>query len=151
MSLVEEKFRSLIDSVHHGDLAKFKDELNKVPDWQLQHCRYAKSQDTLVMLICKLGRVEFLQILLDKLTRDEIEYLFNLSNNDGKTPLHEAAQFSQPQTIAFLLDHNVKVDPIKRADWTPLHLACTKTGRNAVDAVQILLDHGADCLLENKV
>ena len=158
MSLVEERFRFLIDSVHGGDLAKFKEELSKTGVCadllQLQHCRYAKSQDNIIMLLCKLGRVDFLEVLVDHANDNQtvLEFLFNLSNSDGKTPLHEAAQFSQPQTVKFLLDqHCVKIDPIKRADWTPLMLACTKTGPNAVATVQILLDHGANHLLENKV
>ena len=161
MSLVEERYRFLIDSVHRGDLAKFKEELRKTGICsdllQLQHCRYAKSQDNIIILICKLGRVDFLQVLVDNLPSANdpsvLEYLFNLSNADGKTPLHEAAQFSQPQIVELLLANinAAKIDPIKRADWTPLMLACTKTGTNAQATVQILLDHGANLLLENKV
>ena len=160
MSLVEERFRFLIDSVHGGDLAKFKEELSKTGVCadllQLQHCRYAKSsQDNIIMLLCKLGRVDFLQVLVDHANDNQtvLEFLFNLSNVDGKTPLHEAAQFSQPQIVELLLANinAAKIDPIKRADWTPLMLACTKTGTNAQATVQILLDHGANLLLENKV
>ena len=40
------------------------------------------------------------------------------------------------------------MDALKRADWTPLMLACTKSGNGAV--VAALLEGGADPALQNK-
>ena len=39
------------------------------------------------------------------------------------------------------------INAVKKADWTPLMLACTKQDASIV---QILLDHGADPLFKNK-
>ena len=71
-----------------------------------------------------------------------------LGNFDGKTPLHEAAQCKSASVVAFLLERGVEVDALKRADWTPLMLACTKAGNDAV--VAALLEGGADPALQNK-
>ena len=65
--------------------------------------------------------------------------------------MHEAAQFSKAEIGRILLEHNVKVDPLKRADWTPLMLACTKDGPEALEIVKMLICRGADLNLKNKV
>ena len=80
----------------------------------------------------KLGRIKFLDNLIQDFLSLNILGIFNL---DGKTLLHEASQFSQVEIVCLLLQHNVKVDPLKRADWTPLMLACTKTGPGALQVV----------------
>lgn len=41
----------------------------------------------------------------------------------------------------------VLIDPLKRADWTPLMLACTKP---CEPVVRILVEHGASLTLRNK-
>lgn len=43
-----------------------------------------------------------------------------------------------------------EVDGLKRADWTPLMLACTKTGPDAVISVNALLKAGANPIIRNK-
>ena len=154
MSLREEQYRALIDTVHHGDLDKFKIELSKLSHdlLQLQYCYYTKSKDHVILLTAQLGRVEFLQVLSEHIScPNDLEYLLNSGNADGKTALHEACQFSQCETVAFLLNHGVKIDPIKRADWSPLALACTKVGPKAATVVKLLLDKGANTQLQNKV
>ena len=99
---------------------------------------------------CQLGFVEFLEFIASQFPED-IKELFECKNVDGKTPLHEAAQFSQTDIITFLLVHNVQVDPIKKADWTPLMLACTKTGKESQKSINMLISKGADLMLQNKV
>lgn len=54
-----------------------------------------------------------------------------MKNSEGKTPLHEASQFARFETVKFLIDHKCEVDALKRADWTPLMLAATRTGEDA--------------------
>ena len=41
----------------------------------------------------------------------------------------------------------VEIDPMKRGDWTPLMLACTKQND---DIVKFLIEHGASPVLRNK-
>lgn len=41
----------------------------------------------------------------------------------------------------------MEIDPLKRADWTPLMLACTKQNE---EIVRILVEHGASLTLRNK-
>lgn len=147
MALVDEKYRDLINSVHGDNLEKFKSELQKIGnDFHPKNCLYVKTQDNVIHVIAQLGRVDFLLEIL-KVAPD----LFEMPNLDGKTPLHEAAQFCQYEIAKLLLANNVKVDPIKRADWTPLMLACTKTGSESLKIVQILIEHGANVNLFNKV
>nr|CAD7460478.1 unnamed protein product [Timema tahoe] len=71
-------------------------------------------------------------------------------NFDGKTALHEAAQFSQPHVVRYLIKQGAEVNALKRADWTPLMLACTKMGPDALEIVNILLGNGAKPQLHNK-
>ena len=117
--MTEKKYRDILDSVHHGDLVQFKNELSKMsPDFlQLQHCCYVKSQDNLIHMCAKLGRVDFLKVLQDSVDPNDLVFLVNLGNVDGKTPLHEASQFSQLGAAAFLLKCGAKIDTIKKADW----------------------------------
>ena len=153
MAIAEEKYRNLVNSVHLNDLAMFKNELEKIVDgndceYYLKNCYYVKTQDHLVHIIAQLGRKEILLHLIERCTDLKI---LEVPNVDGKTPLHEAAQFSKAEIVRTLLEHNVKVDPLKRADWTPLMLACTKAGPEALEVVKLLLRHDADLNLKNKV
>merc|ERR550539_1251728 len=73
------------------------------------------------------------------------------TNLEGKRPLHEAAQYGKYETVKLLLTKAVEVDPIKRADWTPLMLAATKVGSDALKVIRILLEQGnANAGLQNK-
>ena len=153
MAINEQKFRNLVNSVQLNDLVLFKSELDKLGgvdncEYVLKDCYYVKTQDHLVHIIAQLGRNEILLHLIEKCSGLKI---LEVPNVDGKTPLHEAAQFSRAEIVRILLEHNVKVDPLKRADWTPLMLACTKTGPGALQVVQMLLGQGADVNLQNKV
>ncbi|XP_069693319.1 ankyrin repeat domain-containing protein 16-like isoform X2 [Periplaneta americana] len=74
----------------------------------------------------------------------------NQCNRLGKTPLHEAAQASQPSAVQFLLEHGADTDILKGSDWTPLMLASTKKGCHAQKCVKILLENHADRFLRNK-
>ena len=149
MALIDSKYRELISSVHHNDMQKFKEILCQ-RDFHPRSCVYSKTKDSLIHIIAQLGRVEFLQLIASQFPED-IQELFECRNVDGKTPLHEAAQNSQTDIINLLLDHNVQVDPIKRADWTPLMLACTKTGPESQKSINTLISNGADLTLQNKV
>uniref|UniRef100_A0A8C5LKS8 Ankyrin repeat domain-containing protein 16 n=1 Tax=Jaculus jaculus TaxID=51337 RepID=A0A8C5LKS8_JACJA len=49
--------------------------------------------------------------------------------------------------VRYLLGRGAVVDCLKKADWTPLMMACT---RKNLEVIQDLIDHGANPLLKNK-
>ncbi len=144
--------RRLFAALHAGNTAAFAAELGDVlssaPEFRVEECLSSdRSGDTLLHVACRLGSVQVLQHLITTF-RDPALNL-RVTNHEGKSPLHEAAQFCQAETVTWLLDvGRVPVDPLKRADWTPLMLACTKRGNLSV--VDALLKHGADNSLANK-
>ncbi|KAI1289878.1 Ankyrin repeat domain-containing protein 16 [Halotydeus destructor] len=74
--------------------------------------------------------------------------LLEVANLDGKRPLHFAAQSGQVDTAQLLLDSGAQVDSLKRADWTPLMMACTKRSLNMI---RLLIEKGkANVELKNK-
>ena len=152
MTLVDDKYRDLMAAAHHNDLPAFEKALSRANDdetWHPHRCTYAKTLDSVIHVIAQLGHVKLLDALLQRFPNDlDLE----IRNVDSKTPLHEAAQFSQPAFVSALLrSGKVKVDCIKRADWTPLMLACTKTGPEALKCIDILAEYGANPHLVNKV
>lgn len=54
--------------------------------------------------------------------------------------------------MSYLIFQNTgaEVDSLKRADWTPLMLACTKASTEARNCINKLLQSGADLSLRNK-
>lgn len=74
--------------------------------------RHLKSGDTAAHFASRFGSIKVLEYLIDNLKAD-----MEVSNNDGKRPLHEAAQFSREDCVRVLLKHHVQIDPLKRADW----------------------------------
>jgi L-histidine N-alpha-methyltransferase len=69
------------------------------------------------------------------------------TNADGKTALHEAAQGGHLECVRFLIRAGAHVDSLKKADWTPLMLACTKQN---LAVVEELVKGGASLSLVNK-
>lgn len=53
-------------------------------------------------------------------------------------------------TDPFFFILGATIDCLKRADWTPLMLACTKIGSEACKCIRILLEAKADPLRRNK-
>lgn len=70
-----------------------------------------------------------------------------LINFDGKTCLHDAAQFSQLAVLNYLLSKGSNPNVVKKADWTPLMLACTKDN---IEIIQSLVNYGAKLNFVNK-
>ena len=66
-------------------------------------------------------------------------FSLEVDNKDGKRPIHEAAQHGHADCVAYLIGQNVEVDAFKRADWTPLMLACTK---DDLVVVRVLIEEG---------
>jgi len=71
--------------------------------------RHSKSGDTVPILAAAHGCVSVLALCSDS----DIQ----ISNKDGKRPLHAAAQSSHVNCVRYLLSRQVTVDSLKRADW----------------------------------
>ena len=102
-------FHKLAHAVQHNDLDWF------LTDQTLSNClrvSQKKTGDTVLHLACRFGRRDLLEqfILCEGVDME-------ISNYEGKKPLHEAAQFGQLDCVGFLLHSGVKVDCLKRADW----------------------------------
>ncbi|XP_065572279.1 ankyrin repeat domain-containing protein 16-like isoform X2 [Artemia franciscana] len=69
-------------------------------------------------------------------------------NAEGKSPLHEAAQVRQLECVKILIQYGSDVNALKRGDWTPLMLACTKVDN--LQVVKVLVENGANKKLKNK-
>ncbi|THD27765.1 Ankyrin repeat domain-containing protein 16 [Fasciola hepatica] len=121
--------------------------------WQSRQPHSSNQGDTPLHIAAREGHVSVLQAAhVDEAT-------FTCLNYHRKQPLHEAAQTGRANCVAFLLDvAKVPVDCLKRADWTPMMLACVGPGREGsatdvasyVECVRILLEHGADLTFTNK-
>lgn len=107
---------------------------------------YNKTGDSILHIAARLGQEDIVSYILSSWFPKQVD----IRNNDCKTPLHEAAQFSQGKIVKILLDNGAQVDAIKRADWTPLMLACTKYGAESYETVQCLLSRCASTELVNK-
>ncbi len=144
-------FRTLADAVYKEDLEQFVVLFDRLDaeGKKLEDLKYEKLGDNLLHVLCRLGRLQMLQHLDRKLNGERLCLL--IPNKEGKVPLHEAAQFCQADVVDWLLSKQsvrAEVDALKRADWTPLMLACTKRGN--VRVVNSLLKAGAGTKLANK-
>ncbi|XP_075553422.1 ankyrin repeat domain-containing protein 16-like isoform X5 [Dermacentor variabilis] len=110
----------------------------------LQKITYEKSGDTLAHVASRCGSLKVLRFICKEVN---CLTLLESQNHDGKRPLHEAAQSSRLDVVQFLIHQGCQIDPLKRADWTPLMLACTK---NHLEVVQTLVARGANTNLRNK-
>nr|XP_019955403.1 PREDICTED: ankyrin repeat domain-containing protein 16 [Paralichthys olivaceus] len=107
-------------------------------------CRghFGRSGDTLLHYAARHGHLDTVRYLVEGAGAD-----VEVSNNDYKRPLHEAASMGHRACVDYLLREGAAVDSLKKADWTPLMMACT---RRNLDVIQELLRHGADPALRNK-
>lgn len=67
--------------------------------------------------------------------------------DDGRTPLHAAAERGHKNMVTLLLNHGAFVNPRDNEGDTPLHLAAA-AGHDKT--VRILLADGADSTIRNK-
>lgn len=137
-----QEIKDLFNAVQKEDIASLENLTNgKSISWP--ECTQGKLRDTALHIAVQLDNTELVNWLLSHGCTSCLEQ----QNGDGKRPLHSAVQSCSLLTTRILLGHNVEVNPLKRADWTPLMLACT---RQSVPLISILLEHGADPQLVNK-
>ncbi|CAN7989125.1 unnamed protein product, partial [Ixodes hexagonus] len=141
----------LLHCAQHDDVFRLKVLLDEErqgsgdPSMQwLCGVRYDKSGDTLAHVASRHGSIDILRFLVQEIGSTSF---LEVPNLDGKRPLHEAAQSSQLEAVRFLIEKGCQVDPLKRADWTPLMLACTKQD---LQVIRLLIEKGANLRLRNK-
>ncbi|XP_060101999.1 ankyrin repeat domain-containing protein 16 isoform X2 [Heteronotia binoei] len=130
--------------IQDGKLALLKEEVTNVADLsgEVKRKHFGLSGDTLLHYAARHGRLSVLRYLVETLEMD-----VELFNNDYKRPLHEAASMGHRDCVLYLLERGAAVDCLKKADWTPLMMACT---RRNLDVIRDLVQSGANPLLKNK-
>lgn len=128
--------RRLCRLVQEGRLRALKEELEVAGGCQ------GPAGDTLLHCAARHGRLDILAYLVEAWSMD-----IEAANRDYKRPLHEAASMGHRDCVDYLLDRGAAVDSLKKADWTPLMMACT---RKNLEVIQVLVEHGANPLLKNK-
>lgn len=130
--------RRLCRLVQEGQLCALQEELQGAGR---AGCR-GPAGDTLLHCAARHGRRDVLAYLAEACDMD-----IEATNRDYKRPLHEAASMGHRDCVLYLLGRGAAVDCLKKADWTPLMMACT---RKNLEVIQVLVEHGANPLLKNK-
>ncbi|XP_016139601.1 ankyrin repeat domain-containing protein 16-like [Sinocyclocheilus grahami] len=139
----ESTLKHVIKAIQHGELCTVRQHLNEhVNKQSVIYTHFGKSGDTLLHYAARHGHMEIVRYLVEELNMDVEVY-----NNDYKRALHEASSMSQYECVRYLIARGAKIDSLKKADWTPLMMACT---RRNLEVVLELLNHGADPMLQNK-
>ncbi|KAL2087360.1 hypothetical protein ACEWY4_016188 [Coilia grayii] len=136
--------KNLIKLVQDGQLCTLKKDVHADDDIRQLVVRghFGRSGDTLLHYAARHGHVDILKYLAEEIDMD-----IELYNSDYKRPLHEAASMSHASCVSYLLKRGAKVDSLKKADWTPLMMACT---RRSMEVIELLLQAGASPSLKNK-
>ncbi|KAF2887326.1 hypothetical protein ILUMI_18847 [Ignelater luminosus] len=134
----------ILREVQAGNINVVQEFKKNFPNLHWCELHYQKNGDTILHITSRLGFVDMVEYLLLNYTPNAVD----CTNCDNKTPLHEAAQFAQYNVLKVLIKHGATVNAIKRADWTPLMLACTKVTSDSVSdnnfrCVGLLLQKGA--------
>ncbi|XP_067390979.1 ankyrin repeat domain-containing protein 16 isoform X3 [Emydura macquarii macquarii] len=139
-----ENQKKLLRLIQEGRLDLFKEELQRDENMtkEVRRKHYGKSGDTLMHYAARHGHLNVLTHLVETLEMD-----IEMFNNDYKRPLHEAASMGHKDCVLYLLDKGAEIDCLKKADWTPLMMACT---RKNMEVIKDLIEHGANPLLKNK-
>ncbi|XP_028670075.1 ankyrin repeat domain-containing protein 16 [Erpetoichthys calabaricus] len=136
--------QSVLRLVQEGQLSAVKDKFSG--DLQLQSLakktHFGKSGDTLLHYASRSGHLDMLRFFVEQIGFDT-----ELVNRDYKRALHEAASMGHVDCVRYLTARGAKIDSLKKADWTPLMMACAK--RN-LDVIKNLINHGAKPALKNK-
>ncbi|GEM_PF-6838281 len=80
---------------------------------------------------------------------DENNCNVNLADDDGVTPLHEAAQGGLYEIVKLLIDYGANINAQNKSGWTPLIEASFVNsiywvGEGMLDTVKVLMENGAD-------
>ncbi|XP_044533631.1 ankyrin repeat domain-containing protein 16 isoform X1 [Gracilinanus agilis] len=131
--------------VQEGRLRPLQEELGKTEascSWQVKTACLRRGGDTLLHSAARHGHRDILAYLAEAWELD-----IEAPNRDYKRPLHEAASQGHGDCVLYLLKRGASVDCLKKGDWTPLMMACT---RKNLEVIQVLVEHRANPLLKNK-
>ncbi|CAL8084256.1 unnamed protein product [Calicophoron daubneyi] len=147
-------------AVEAGDLQKVNQIISKYSStyqhlfWEARKPGASGKSDTAVHIASRGDNVSLLRLAIGSGAS------LTALNQHNKQPLHEAAQLGRLACVeALLATASVPVDPLKRADWTPLMLTCAAAGTSSASAshsdrfvacAKLLLEHGADPTFTNK-
>ncbi|NWW80997.1 ANR16 protein, partial [Climacteris rufus] len=132
----------LLRLVQEGKVDLLREELRLQEIPEAWNCRWGRLGDSLLHHAARFGHRDVLEFLVLEVGMD-----VEVANGDYKRPIHEAASMGHKECVDFLLERGASVDCLKKADWTPLMMACT---RNNLEVIQALVEHGANPLLRNK-
>ncbi|KAG8440052.1 hypothetical protein GDO86_006010 [Hymenochirus boettgeri] len=140
----EEQYKDLLKLIQEGKFILLKEHLKRQPNLLggLTVKHFGKSGDTLTHYAARHGHISILSYLVEVLGMD-----VDVVNSDYKRPLHEAASMGHRDCLLYVLSKGAKIDCLKKADWTPLMMACT---RKNIHVIRDLIEHGANPLLKNK-
>ncbi|XP_071280326.1 ankyrin repeat domain-containing protein 16 isoform X2 [Agelaius tricolor] len=138
----QERLRRLLRLVQEGKLSLLRDELRLDEIPEARSWRWGRLGDSLLHHAARSGHRDVLEFLVQEVGMD-----MEVANGDYKRPLHEAASMGHQECVSFLLERGASVDCLKKADWTPLMMACT---RKNLEVIKTLVEHGANPLLRNK-
>ncbi|XP_051817816.1 ankyrin repeat domain-containing protein 16 [Antechinus flavipes] len=131
--------------VQEGRLGPLQEELGRAEQgrgWRGKTGCPARGGDTLLHSAARHGHRDILAYLVEAWELD-----IEAPNRDYKRPLHEAASLGHRDCVLYLLQRGAAVDCLKKGDWTPLMMACT---RKNLEVIQDLVEHGANPVLKNK-
>ncbi|XP_077357024.1 ankyrin repeat domain-containing protein 16 [Festucalex cinctus] len=139
----EDGLKVLVKLTQEGQFSSLKKQMKTCGLMEAsRHKHFGRSRDTLVHYAARHGHLNILDYLIKEVGTDVEVY-----NNDYKRPLHEAASMGHLACVSYLLQRGAKVDSLKKADWTPLMMACT---RRNLDVIRELIEFSANPLLKNK-
>ncbi|XP_051977018.1 ankyrin repeat domain-containing protein 16-like isoform X1 [Xyrauchen texanus] len=139
----EENTKSLIKAIQQGELCSVRRQLNEQVNKQsVIYSHFGKSGDTVLHYAARYGHMNIVRYLVEELDMD-----IEVFNSDYKRAMHEAASMGHYECLRYLIARGAKIDCLKKADWTPLMMACT---RQNLEVILELLDHGAEPMLQNK-
>ncbi|XP_029901525.1 ankyrin repeat domain-containing protein 16 [Myripristis murdjan] len=141
----DKTLKHLVKLTQEGQLCSLEKHLKLAEKAAVQavtNKHFGTSGDTLLHYASRHGHLDTVRFLMEEVGMD-----LEVRNNDYKRPLHEAASMGHTACVSYLVREGATVDCLKRADWTPLMMACT---RRNLEVIQELLSHGANPALKNK-
>lgn len=137
----------ILKEIQHCDTTSLCVLKSENPNFHWSTICYDKTGDTALHVAARLGYLPVIEYLLETYNPCAVD----VKNKDDKTPLHEAAQFAQLDSVLKLCSYGSDVNALRRGDWTALMLACTKIQRNiSLSIVKTLIEKGAKVNLCNK-